>query len=121
MSDATLPTIEGRPARNRFFALPKSWVGWVAAVLGVLLAIHLFSMGPINDAFYAQGGQLSPILDWLSRSSGELFIGLGLSSLVVALVAIIWKKERSWLLLPAVIGGAFVTLFVFGEVFIGHA
>ena len=120
MSDETLQTSNTDVVKKRFFAVPKSSIGWFAVIVGVLLVLHLLSMGPINDAFYANGGTLSPFADWLSRSATELFIGLGLSSLAIALLAVLWKRERSWLLLIPLIGGGFASLFVLGEVVIGH-
>jgi len=71
--------------RRTFFGMPRSWVGWASVALLLLGVLEVFVRRPFGF-----------------RGVFATIIAAG----VVALGAVLWKKERSVLLwIPLVIGG----------------
>jgi hypothetical protein len=85
---------------NRFFALPGSRLGWMA--IGLAAASILL------------------IITWsILKASIPGFL-CGLAGGVLALVAILHQKERSWLLFVSILPLVFVIIFILGEFLFPH-
>lgn len=84
---------------NPFFGLPQTKLGWWAVGLSALFTV-LFIL----------------IVNELLRFSGFLSMTIGVVAGVLALVSIIWKRERSWLVWLLLLPG----LFALGEVLYPH-
>ena|GEM_PF-5911846 len=73
-------------AKQGFFALPRSWVGWAADAIVILAIASFFARRLVGGI----------------RGAIAVLIVAG----AVALVAVTWKKDRSVLVwIPLVIGG----------------
>lgn len=89
--------------RGKFSKLPQSRLGWWAVVFAAIFTLLFI-------------GVTSEII----RFSGFLIMSLGVIAGILLLVAIIWKKERSWLVWLMLIPGLFAILFALGEVLVPH-
>lgn len=88
---------------NPFFGLPQTKLSWWAVGLSALFTV-LFIL----------------IVNELLRFSGFLSMTIGVVAGVLALVSIIWKRERSWLVWLLLLPGLFAILFALGEVLYPH-
>lgn len=88
---------------GKFLHLPLTWLGWLAVGLTTLFII-LFLI-TTNDVFHVPG---------------MLVMGIGVLGGIAAIVAILWKRERSWLIWLALLPGVFAILFSLGEVISPH-
>jgi hypothetical protein len=101
----------GTPSRKprRFFALPRTNLGWWSLLIGTgfFLFMRLFwmqagSTGRDRSTFFSD-----PInAGCLIGAFGSPIVGM-----IVALVAVIWKRERSLLLVPLLLLGLFALLW----------
>jgi hypothetical protein len=89
--------------RNKFLHLPLTWPGWLAVGLTALFVI-LFLV-TTNNLFHIPG---------------MLVMGIGVLGGIAAIVAILWKLERSWLIWLVWLPGVFAILFSLGEVIAPH-
>lgn len=104
---------EGRQTKptkpRRFLALPRTELGWWALLIGTgfFLFMRLFWMqsgspGRDRSTFFSD-----PInAGCLIGAFGSPIVGM-----ILALVAIIWKRERSALLVPLLLLGLFALLW----------
>ena len=60
------------------------------------------------------------VVNDLIRFSGFLTITLGVVAGILTLVALIWKKEYSWLIWLMLMPGLFAILFALGEILVPH-
>ena len=92
-----------KTASHPFFRMPQTGLGWWATGFSALFTV-LFAL-IIND---------------LLRFSGFLTMTLGVVAGILALVSIIWKRERSWLVWLLLLPGLFAILFALGEILYPH-
>jgi hypothetical protein len=89
--------------RGIFLRLPRTQLGWWAVGLSVLfVALFIF----VTTGFF--------------HFSGMLTMGLGVVAAILTLVAIIWKRERSWLVWLMLLPGLFAIFFASGEILFPH-
>ena len=86
--------------RHGFFGAPESWVGWTSVGLLLLAAVSIF-----NRRF--TGG---------FRGVFAVFIAAG----AVALVGVLWKKERSVLVWIPLVIGVLATVWTGAELLFPH-
>jgi len=93
------------------YLLPRTRIGRVA--VGLLLPVLFYPA-------YWWVFQLVPLPRWVSIGVVAVIVALALSSVVVAWVAILARRDRSLLLLVAAVGTtALVAFFAVGEA-LGH-
>lgn len=90
-------------ASNRFLGMPYTTLGWCAVGLSLLFTV--LAVAVINE---------------LINFSGFLTITLGVIAGIVTIIALIWKRERSWLVWIMLIPGLFAILFSLGEMLYPH-
>jgi hypothetical protein len=88
---------------SHFLRGPRTKLGWWSVGLGALFTI-LFLL----------------IINELIRFSGFLTMTLGVIAGFITLAALIWKRERSWLVWLMLLPGLFAILFALGEIFFPH-
>ena len=88
---------------SHFLEKPHTKLGWWAVGLSLLFTVLVVAV--INE---------------LLNFSGFLTITLGVIAGIIALVALIWKRERSWLVWIMLIPGLFAILFSLGEILYPH-
>lgn len=88
---------------NQFFRMPHTKLGWWAVGLSLLFTV--LAVAVINE---------------LINFSGFLTITLGVIAGIITLVALIWKRERSWPVWIMLIPGLFAILFSLGEILYPH-
>ena len=101
---------------RRFFGLPRSRLGWAA---GILLVVSLL-LFLINSFVF-----IPPSTNALFPRTFLIFYGLfmllcGFSAGIVALIALIRNRERSWFVWLAVLPLAFWIFFLLGEFLVPH-
>jgi len=95
-----MPEAEGElPTKSAFLGMPVSWVGWVSVALLILSVLEIF----IRRPFGFRG-----------------VFATGIAAGVAALIAVLWKKERSLLVLIPLVAGAFAALVVAAEFAFPH-
>lgn len=88
---------------SRFLEWPSTSLGRWSVGLGAVFAILFLLVS--NDVIHF---------------SGFLTITFGVISGILTLIALIWKKERSWLIWLILIPGVFAILFALGEILVPH-
>jgi len=86
-----------------FFGIPHTQIGWWA--VGISLLFTILFLLVTND---------------LLAFSGFLTISFGVIAGLLDLLAVIWKRERSWMLWLMLVPGLFAILFTLGEVLFPH-
>ena len=94
MSDITMST------KHRFLGMPESWLGWTSIVLAVLSAAGIFGRRAI-------GGFRGVFTAWIVAGA-------------VALVAVLWQKERSVLVWIPLVAGLLAALWLGAELVFPH-
>lgn len=96
-----MPTATGQMVmKRRFFGVPESWVGWTSIGLAILAVAGIF-----NRRFI--GGFRGVFAGWIVAG-------------LVAIVAVLWKKERSVLVWIPLAVGVLATVWVGAEVLFPH-
>lgn len=92
-----MPAVTGELAtRQRFFGMPESWVGWLSPALMILGGLEIFVRRPFG---------FRGVFATLTAAGA------------IALVAVLWRKERSFLVwIPLVVGA--VAAVVVGAEFV---
>jgi cadmium resistance protein CadD (predicted permease) len=109
-------------AGSSFWRRPGTRLGWWAVGLGAtFVALFIINSAVFMPVFSTtQNEQLS----WVSRTLLPfygIFMALcGLASGVAGLVAVLRKHERSWLVWLTLLPGAFMLLFILGELLVPH-
>ncbi len=88
---------------GRFYAVPHTQLGWWSVALGTLFTA-LFLL----------------VVNRVIHFPGFLTMTLGVGAGIVTLIAIIGKKERSWLVWLMLVPGLFAILFALGEILVPH-
>ena len=106
-----------QPVRGK----PQSKVGWWAA----WFAAAFVFLWLINTALFMSTWESTA--PWrLSLNSvflpvyGIIMMLCGVGAGICALIAVIWKKERSWMVLITLLPGLFAIFFILGEFLIPH-
>ena len=88
---------------NPFLGMPRTKLGWWAVGLALLFAALFVS-----------------VTNELIHFSGFLTMTLGVIAGIVTLIALIWKRERSWLVWLMLLPGLFAIVFALGEILYPH-
>jgi hypothetical protein len=88
---------------STFLGTPHSRLGWWSVGLTILFVTLFVSV--TND---------------LLHFSGFLTMTLGVIAGIVTLVALAWKRERSWLVWLMLLPGLFAIAFSLGEILVPH-
>lgn len=88
---------------SHFLGTPHTRLGWWSVGLGTLFTVLFLLV--TND---------------LIRFSGILTVTLGVAAGITTILALTWKRERSWLLWVILIPGLFAILFALGEILVPH-
>lgn len=101
--------------QNHFFSKPKTKLG----VWSVALTVIFLVMMTINNAVLMG---LPENLRWRPFLIGYSFvlIGCGLAAGIVALLALVRKHERSWMVWLPILAGLFVLFLLTGEFLVPH-
>jgi len=91
------------PTSSHFCGVPHTKLGWWSVGLGGLFTLLFISV--LNE--------------WI-RFSGFLIMVMGVSAGILTLIALIWKKERSWMIWFVLLPGLFAILFSLGEILVPH-
>lgn len=106
----------GAPWWRRVFQAPTTRLGWWSAGLtAAFVALFAFNAAVLMPATVEVAWQqaLLPIY-------GIVMLLCGLSAGATALIAVIWRHERSWMVWPALLPGLFVLFLVIGELLGPH-
>jgi hypothetical protein len=103
-------------ASSTFWQRPGTKLGWWATgLLAVFLVMSIF-----NSAVLMQISAPAWMNQSLLPAYGILMILCGLASGVTALIALIRKHERSWLVWLALLPGAMIVFLLLGEFLVPH-
>ena len=108
----------GQPLRRRVLGWPSTRLGWWS----VGLAVGFFAFFGLFQALVAsgqRGGETFFSNPWLSLSI-LVAAGSAIVAGVAAVVAIFWKRERSFFSFLALLLGLIVLVFTLGELAIPH-
>lgn len=101
---------------STFMKLPVTRLGWGAVGLAVLYSL----MGIINNMVFMRLPVETPWRQTVLPYYGIFMLLVGLSTGVVALIAMFSRRERSWLVWLALLQWFFTIFFVFGELLLVH-
>jgi hypothetical protein len=106
-------------SRSLLWQRPGTRLGWWAVgLLAVFVVLFI-----INSAVFIPTSQDAPDTWWrqnLLPFYGILMLLCGLGAGVVGLIALIRKREHSWLVWLAILPGAFVLFLLLGEFLVPH-
>ena len=106
-------------SRSPFWQRPATRLGWWAVALTAVFIVMFI----INATVFMVASQEFSDRWWqknLLPFYGILMLLCGLSGGVVGLIALIRKRERSWLVWLTLLPGAFVLFLVLGEFLVPH-
>ena len=83
--------------------MPHTRLGWLAVGLSALFAVLFITVSTRIIQF-----------------SGLLTMALGVVAGILTLAAVIWKRERSWLVWLMLLPGLFAIVFTSGEILFPH-
>lgn len=97
------------PPKSRFFAFPRTKLGWWAAglALGSLLLQALTHLIALLVTSLSQGGT--------GLNLGMLTVVLSLAGGILGVLAVVRNKERSILVWYAILAGFFALLLIFAD------
>jgi hypothetical protein len=93
----------GKNQHGNFLGMPHARLGWWAVGLSVLFTVLFLTVS-----------------NRIIHFSGLLTMALGVVAGILTLVALIWKRERSWLVWLMLLPGLFAIVFVAGEILFPH-
>ena|SRR3990172_1032750 len=106
----------GSPLRKRILAPPSSRLGrWSATLLAIFVLLFM-----INSFVFMPARDEAPWRQSLLPFYGIAMLLWGLAAGVLALIALIRRHERSWLVWLALLPGVLVLFLVFGEFLVPH-
>ena len=116
--DAGGMTPAARPLWRRILGLPSTRLGWASLWLlgGFLVFYALFQ---ILVASGQRGGETFFSNPWLALSI-LIAAGSAIAAGAAAIVAILWRQERSILMVLSLMLGLLVAVFVLGEIVYPH-
>ena len=88
---------------SHFFERPATTLGWWSVGLG----------GAFTALFVLVSNDII-------HFSGRLTISFGVLAGILTLIALIWKRERSWMLWLILLPGLFAIVFALGEILSPH-
>lgn len=88
---------------SHFLGIPHTKSGWWSIGLGTLFTV-LFVL----------------VVNNLIRFPGILIMTMGVAAGILTLIALIWQRERSWLVWLMLLPGGFAILFAMGEILYPH-
>ena len=89
---------------SRVFALPSSRLGWISAVT-LLVSVLLVVVNNVAVMPFTETRENLSGVQWaVNAIVGSVLLGAGLAGLA----AVVWKQERSWAVLLAVVLAALV-------------
>jgi hypothetical protein len=106
-------TVQSSPS---FLQRPKTRLGWWAVGLAAAFVV----MSVINSAVLMRLPGNPPWQHAVLPFYGILMMACGLASGVVALIALIRKHERSWLVWLAILPGVSMLFLLLGEFLVPH-
>ena len=117
-SDAGGMTLTARPLWRRILGLPSTRLGWASLwlLVGFLVFYALFQ---ILVASGQRGGETFFSNPWLALSI-LIAAGSAIAAGATAIVAILWRQERSILMFLSLMLGLLVAVFVLGEILYPH-
>ena len=86
-----------------FMRRPHTRLGWWAVGLSVVFTLLFLS-----------------VANRIIQFSGLLTMALGVVAGILTLLALLWKRERSWLVWLMLLPGLFAIVFVSGELLFPH-
>ena len=105
-----------QPTKHRSLVWPVTRLGWWAIGLVALYAV----LSILNTAVFMRVTFSEQVTRTVLPYYGIFMILCGLAGAIIALVAIIRKKERSILVWICLLPGLFVLFLVFGELLFPH-
>jgi len=105
-----------KPLRQRIFGWPSTRPGWWSVGLAVVFVLAMI----LNGAVFMQVPERVAWQRTILIFYGFAMLACGLASLIVALVAMIRQRERSWLVWLPLLTGLFVTFLLLGEFLVPH-
>ena len=93
----------GTNQHGKFLGMPRTRLGQSAAGMAALFVVMFIST-----------------TTGLLHFSGLFIMALGVVAGILTLVAIIWKRERSWLLWLMLLPGLFAIVFTSAEILFPH-
>ena len=103
---------------RRLFSLPKTHLGWWSVgLVGAQMILMVAVLGPIVGAINAAGLPNLAGHPWLIGAVLLVALGPALAGIVTGVVAMIWRGERSILVLAPVLLAVFSLL---AEVLVAH-
>ena len=103
LASKRLPSTSTTSPKRRFLGLPLTKVGWLAVWLSLLFVLLFILV--TTTPFHLPG---------------MLIMGLGIIATIHVLLAIIWKRGRSWLVWLALIPGVIALLLSAGDLLSPH-
>ena len=108
----------GQPLCRRIMGCPSTRLGWCSVGLAVGF-LGFFTLFQVLVASGLRGGETFFSNPWLSLSIMPAAVS-AIAAGVAAVVAIIWRRERSIFSFVALFLGFFVAIFVLGEIVYPH-
>lgn len=113
--------IQSIPLWERVRGKPQTkigwWAAWLAAAFVVLWLINTFAFMSTWDSTAPWRLALNAVF---LPVYGILMMLCGVAAGVCALAAVIWKRERSWMVLLPLVPGLFAIFFILGEFLVPH-
>ena len=106
-----------QPPRGRFFRMPSTQLGWwsvrLASAFAVLFIINSLVFMPTSES-------TAPWRQVALPFYGIFMMLCGVGAGITGLVAVIWRRERSWVVWLTLLPGLFAIFFVLGEFLVPH-
>ena len=105
-----------QPLRRRIFRRPSTRLGRWSVGLGATFVV----LWIINTAVFMPSTDTAPWREIVLPFYGIFMMLCGLAAGITGLVAVIWRRERSWLVWLTFLPGLLVLFFVLGEFLVPH-
>jgi len=99
-----------------FLSMPSTRLGWWSVGLSGTFVLLMI----INGTVFMNPAGDDPWWRMVLPFYGIGMMGCGLAAGIVALVAVLRRHERSWLVFLPVLAGLFVVAFLLGEILVPH-
>jgi hypothetical protein len=104
------------PLKQRFLGWPATRLGWWSVGLGAAY----FVLSTINTFVFMPSKVEIPGREVILPFCGIFMLLCGLAAGVTGLVAVIWRRERSWIVWLTMVPRVFVLFLVIGEFLVPH-
>ncbi len=116
-SDVPAGNAPGAPGRSgRVFSVPTSRLGWWSVGLGAAFAVLFL----INSFVFMPSTIVIPWREVILPFYGVGMLLCGLAAGIVGLIAVIRRRERSWLVWLMLLPGILVLALLLGEFLVPH-